>query len=130
MATSLSVLLARDLPPARASKVYSRLPTWLVERMNEAYEPEILALFGRRLRNVSEAEEFLREVGGQCRPFDHRGSDADQNFCCEPYARDCAACRTAAAEFARRLGVRLEVSTRTWYAPGSDAIRFTFHRPK
>src|SRR3989475_8578197 len=106
MSTSLSVLLANEFHPPRASRVCPRLPAWLTEAMNDAYEPEILKFCGRRLRNVGEAEDFLRllERGFGCKVFDHAGSDSDGSFVVEPYARDCAKCLAAAREFAERLG--------------------------
>ncbi len=128
--TSLSaVLLANPTPPQRAGRVYPRSPAWLLPALNEAYEPEIAKRFGGKLRNIGDADEFLRvlERGIGCKLFDHRGSDGDGNFVSEPYARHCAKCRIAAAEFAERLGVRLEVSELTHHAPGF-AIRFTFHK--
>src|SRR2546427_253480 len=103
MSTSLSVLLANEFHPPRASRVCPRLPAWLTEAMNDAYEPEILKLCGRRLRNADEAEDFLRVIERECgcRPFDHRGSDAAGNFVCEPYAARCETCLAATREFAR-----------------------------
>ncbi len=131
MSTSLSVLL--ELPPlprvARASKLYPRLPPWLLPALRERYAGEIAERCGGALKNDDDALNFLRTLNRECgcTPFDHYGSDADQNFCSEPYARSCSVCKTAAAKFARRLGVRLETSTTTFHAPGA-AIRFTFYK--
>ena len=105
---------------------------WLAGRMNESYAEEIAKHFGGKLKDTDDVLSFLSvlERQSKCAPFNHPGSDAGQNFVSEPYAARCSVCLNAAREFARRLGVRFEVSTRTWHAPQSDAIRFTFLRPK
>ena len=134
--TSLSAALLFDRVGRETSKpatrVFYRLPTWLTEALNDAYEPEVLNHFGRRLRNLCDADGFLRVLQDRCdcKPFDHCGSDADGNFVSEPYARNCSACLNAAKEFARRLGVRLTVSAPTFHAPGIEkCVRFTFCKP-
>jgi hypothetical protein len=133
--TSLSAVLLIDqaerATPRRATRVFPRLPAWLVEALNSAYTIEVTNHFGRRLRNLDDASNFLRvlERCFGCKMFDHCGSDPDQNLVSEPYAETCTTCRTAAAEFARRLGLRFTTSTTTHHAPGSGkCIRFTFFR--
>jgi hypothetical protein len=140
MATSLSAVLLinppreeRPDPQKRATRVYHRLPTWLTCALNDSYHAEVAHHFGRRLRNLYEAGDFLRVLEREfgCKVFDHCGSDGDGNFVAEPFAATCATCHAAAARFAQRLGVRFEVSALTFHAPGSDkAVRFTFRKPE
>ncbi len=134
--TSLSAGLLYELEreaPKRATRVVSRLPAWLTAALNAGYELEILNHFGRRLKNIGDAGEFLRHLERECscHPFDHCGSDADGNFISEPYGLRCPRCRIFAARFAERLGVELTVGMTTCHAPGSEtSIRFVFHKPK
>ena len=123
--TSMSaVLLARPLPPPRASQVHPRLPAWLLPALRDAY-PELAA---PRVTAGEMLSRLERQIG--CSVFNHYGTDPDGNFCSEPYARSCRVCQTAAREFAQRLGVRLEVSDSTFHAAHiAECVRFTFHRP-
>jgi hypothetical protein len=124
--TSLGAMLPNPLPLQRAGRVYPRLPAWLLPALRDSYAGEV----GGGLKNDDDALSFLRSLNRECgcTPFDHCGSDADQNFCAEPYARRCSVCRTAAAKFAQRLGVRFVMSITTFHAPGA-AVRFTFYKP-
>jgi hypothetical protein len=131
--TSLSsVLFGSTLPPARATRVFPRLPAWLVEALNSAYTIEVTNHFGRRLRNLDDTSNFLRVLEREfgCKVFDHCGSDVAENFIAEPYAATCSKCMAAARKFALRLGVRFTVSLQTYHAAGSDGcVRFTFYKP-
>lgn len=135
--TSLSAILLvgqaereAATPPTR---VYRRLPGWLITALNTAYAKEIEEKFGKLIKSDCEAETFLRvlNTASKCRPFDHHGPDVDGNFVSEPYAFGCSACMAAVEDFAGRLGVRYTVTMPTWHAPGSNrSVRITFHKPR